>query len=426
MSNSTNGDALPAPTQNQPTSQAAPAAPPRLWPAIFLVAAFWAYSIGSEHIEMITFVRFLARMAAAGLFVLSLTIWWLMSGRISRRKRFLGLLITAAGGIAASFFVDKTIGVFGIVTYGLPCVFTAATLWMLIARWIPLARPQAVGIAVVLCTWAYFPLIRMDGLSGEQQAAIHWRWSPTAEELFLAERAQARAADDAARAQDAMSDESADSETLALQPGDWPGFRGPNRDAVVHGAQIRTDWNTSPPRRVWKQRVGPGWSSMAIVGDRLFTQEQRGESEAVVCLDAHNGREIWVHEDTARFSDNVAGAGPRATPLFDAAAFTPREPREYSIASMRRPANDCGRTTWRRNRAQARNHNLGDIQARLSHLKIWSSCSPGETTAKGCSPIAPTQEGRPGAPRPATAVTARRIWPGSAASRRYSLSMTTG
>lgn len=56
---------------------------------------------------------------------------------------------------------------------------------------------------------------------------------------------------------------------------------------------------------------------MTVVGDRLFTQEQRDRSEAVVCLDAATGREVWVHNDDVRFSDDQAGPGPRATPTFD-------------------------------------------------------------------------------------------------------------
>jgi outer membrane protein assembly factor BamB len=53
-----------------------------------------------------------------------------------------------------------------------------------------------------------------------------------------------------------------------------------------------------------------------VVGDRLFTQEQRGEAEAVVCLDVATGREVWAHQDAVRFWEGVSGAGPRATPTF--------------------------------------------------------------------------------------------------------------
>ena len=158
-------------------------------------------------------------------------------------------------------------------------------------------------MAVLFLTWGAFTLIRMNGLSGDLRADLHWRWSRTPEEVYLAERAPATATAPAGG-------------ELTLRPGDWPGFRGPDRDGAVHGVRIATDWDTAPPRPVWRQRVGPAWSSVAVVGDRLFTQEQRGDAEAVVCLDAATGREVWAHQDAGRFWDAQSGAGPRATPTF--------------------------------------------------------------------------------------------------------------
>jgi outer membrane protein assembly factor BamB len=60
--------------------------------------------------------------------------------------------------------------------------------------------------------------------------------------------------------------------------------------------------------------VGPGWSSFAVAGNRLFTQEQRGPMETVVCYDASSGREIWNRQYEARLEDPMGGPGPRATP----------------------------------------------------------------------------------------------------------------
>src|SRR5205814_9602292 len=76
------------------------------------------------------------------------------------------------------------------------------------------------------------------------------------------------------------------------------------------------DWQQHPPQLLWRHRVGPGWSSFAVVGTRLYTQEQRGEDEVVVCYDTDSGAELWVHQDSARFTEVVAGPGPRATPTF--------------------------------------------------------------------------------------------------------------
>jgi outer membrane protein assembly factor BamB len=87
--------------------------------------------------------------------------------------------------------------------------------------------------------------------------------------------------------------------------------------------KIATDWDTARPKPLWRQRVGPGWSSVIVVSGRLFTQEQRRQKETVVCYDAARGKELWVHEDAVRFRETVSGAGPRATPSYaDGCVYT--------------------------------------------------------------------------------------------------------
>ena len=82
------------------------------------------------------------------------------------------------------------------------------------------------------------------------------------------------------------------------------------------GFRVASDWAKSPPKELWRHRIGPGWSSLAVVGKSVFTQEQRGDGEYIVCYSADDGKEIWAHHDVARFTEMVAGVGPRATPTF--------------------------------------------------------------------------------------------------------------
>jgi outer membrane protein assembly factor BamB len=80
---------------------------------------------------------------------------------------------------------------------------------------------------------------------------------------------------------------------------------------------LSRDWRTSPPRKIWRQPIGTGWSSFAVVGDFSVTQEQRGEDETVVCYDIMTGAEVWEHRDPGLFHEVMGGDGPRGTPTID-------------------------------------------------------------------------------------------------------------
>jgi len=95
---------------------------------------------------------------------------------------------------------------------------------------------------------------------------------------------------------------------------DVPQFFGTNRDGVVTQARLARDWNSSPPKQLWRQPVGAGWSAFSVVGERAFTQEQRGASECVTCYDLLTGRLVWSHSNPVHFKQWQGGAGPRATP----------------------------------------------------------------------------------------------------------------
>jgi outer membrane protein assembly factor BamB len=99
---------------------------------------------------------------------------------------------------------------------------------------------------------------------------------------------------------------------------DFPQFLGPSRDARVTGTRLRSDWNSDPPKLIWRQPIGAGWSAFAAVNGFAVTQEQRGPEELVTCYEITTGRLVWSYGVKARHATTLSGVGPRSTPTIDA------------------------------------------------------------------------------------------------------------
>jgi len=95
---------------------------------------------------------------------------------------------------------------------------------------------------------------------------------------------------------------------------DFPQFLGPSRDGVLPGPKLETNWLAHPPKVLWRQKIGAGWSGFVVVGDVCLTQEQRGEDDCAVAYELVTGKQLWLHATKARYDTVIAGEGPRATP----------------------------------------------------------------------------------------------------------------
>jgi outer membrane protein assembly factor BamB len=102
----------------------------------------------------------------------------------------------------------------------------------------------------------------------------------------------------------------------SMTNGDWPQWRGPGRDGVSLETGLLTDWPPGGPPRLWTAPAGPGYSSLAVFGSRLYTMLKDGGSEVVVCLDADSGKEVWRRPYACDYK-NDQGSGPRSTPSVD-------------------------------------------------------------------------------------------------------------
>jgi len=103
----------------------------------------------------------------------------------------------------------------------------------------------------------------------------------------------------------------------AAQTGEWPQWRGPNRDGISKETGLLKEWPTQGPSLIWKATgAGAGYSSLAIAGGRIFTMGVRGGREYVVAFDVGSGKEVWATANGRVFS-NDRGDGPRGTPTVD-------------------------------------------------------------------------------------------------------------
>ncbi len=97
------------------------------------------------------------------------------------------------------------------------------------------------------------------------------------------------------------------------EPPPWPDYRGPNRDGVIEGVSIRTDW---PLDELWRTKVGGGYASMAVAEGMVYTIEQRRDEEVLAAYALESGHEVWIHPWDAHFQESMGGPGPRATPTY--------------------------------------------------------------------------------------------------------------
>ncbi len=199
-----------------------------------------------------------------------------------------------------------------------PAALFALTIWwVFFSGWSWIVRLGCVA-AVVSAFAGFLSVYRVEFDGDMAPHRVVLRSTPTAEQIareFLKTQSAIPAT-----AKDHADETSAESPTpLVAVEGDWLGFRGARRDGVVVHGSLRRNWDTAPPRQIWRHPIGRAWSAFAVVGGYAITQEQRDENECVVAYDAETGDQIWIHQDKAMLSivEVNGGPGPHATPQFD-------------------------------------------------------------------------------------------------------------
>jgi len=283
---------------------------------------------------------------------LGILLWWLFFSRAPWSERLGAVVVMAVALIATKAVAHPSITGAGqgylLYVMAIQVMSLALVLWAVASRGLSVGAQRVSMAAALVAACGLWAIVRTDGVSSNSLGSdYHWRWTPTAEEVLLAKTtaepervmpppfempkeapvasaaapatgestpAVAKATGPAMKTGPAMSEgRNSLGERVATRV-EWPGFRGAERDGVVRDLRINTDWAAAPPAQIWRRAVGPGWSSFAVSGDLIYTQEQRGEDELVACYRLSTGEPVWRHRDAVRFWESNGGAGPRATP----------------------------------------------------------------------------------------------------------------
>ncbi|RLS29696.1 MAG: alcohol dehydrogenase [Planctomycetota bacterium] len=105
--------------------------------------------------------------------------------------------------------------------------------------------------------------------------------------------------------------------SIPVNSQDWATWRGPHHN----GTSDSSDWirlfPESGPQIDWEAFVGTGFSSVSVVGDRLWTMGHKEGLDTVWCLDTATGKTVWTHTYPSELVDNLHEGGPGSTPTYD-------------------------------------------------------------------------------------------------------------
>ena len=83
--------------------------------------------------------------------------------------------------------------------------------------------------------------------------------------------------------------------SVSAMAGDWPQFRGPNRDNVSLETGLLRSWPAGGPKVLWKIPVCEGYAGAAIKDGRVYLNDYDFEKKEhwVRCISLADGKDLW-------------------------------------------------------------------------------------------------------------------------------------
>ena len=106
---------------------------------------------------------------------------------------------------------------------------------------------------------------------------------------------------------------------FAADADEWPQFLGPSRNGVYSGSSLSTNWEKTPPKVLWKQKLGEGFAGPVCAMKKVLIFQRIEDQEVLSCLDERSGKSIWECKHPTHYRDDFGfDEGPRATPAIQA------------------------------------------------------------------------------------------------------------
>lgn len=99
--------------------------------------------------------------------------------------------------------------------------------------------------------------------------------------------------------------------------GDWPQWRGPDRNGHVPASETVPASIPNQPTVVWRTKIGDGLASPVVAGGTVFFLDNQSGKETIHAANAASGQPMWSVSIDDAFKDTQSASGPRCTPLVD-------------------------------------------------------------------------------------------------------------
>ena len=104
--------------------------------------------------------------------------------------------------------------------------------------------------------------------------------------------------------------------SATLWAGDWPYWRGPNKDGISPETGINKNWSQKPPRVLWQVPMSDrGYAGPSVADGKVFIIDHQGTNDVVRAIDIESGDDVWQFTYPDAKGENRGF--DRATPVVD-------------------------------------------------------------------------------------------------------------